>query len=471
MSDQSPIIHADPVTDPYRLPRTVVPVRYDLTIEPDLATFTFAGTCDTTVEITEAVDQIVFNAIELEIASTTLTYDDGTPVTAIGIDLDETAERATVRFGETLRVGTGVVATTFTGALNDKLHGFYRSTFTDTDGEQQVIATTQFEATDARRAFPCWDEPDFKAVFAVTLVVDRRPARRSPTPPRSSRMPRDGDGKDVGALRRHDGDVDLPGGVHRGPARGDRAGRRRRHAAARRLPPGQGPPDGLRARGRARSASTTSPTTTASPIPATSSTSSPCPTSPSAPWRTSAASPSARCCCWSTRTEVTQPELQNVTDVIAHELAHMWFGDLVTMKWWNGIWLNEAFATFMEMLATDAFRPEWERWVDFGLSRPWPSTPTRSSRTRPIEFPVVSPDDAEGMFDILTYEKGAAVVRMLEQYLGEEAFRDGHPPLPRPARLREHRDHRPLGRHRGAPAASRCAGSWTAGSSRAATRW
>ena len=124
-------------------------------------------------------------------------------------------------------------------------------------------------------------------------------------------------------------------------------------------------------------------------------------------------------------TTTTQAELLNVTDVINHELAHMWFGDLVTMKWWNGIWLNEAFATFMEMHATDAFRPEWERWVTFGLSRTAAFDIDALSSTRPIEYPVVSPADAEGMFDILTYEKGAAVVRMLEQYLGEDEFRDG----------------------------------------------
>ena len=103
----------------------------------------------------------------------------------------------------------------------------------------------------------------------------------------------------------------------------------------------------------------------------------------------------------------------------------MWFGDLVTMKWWNGIWLNEAFATFMEMRCTDAFRPEWDRWTDFGIARSAAYDTDALTSTRPIEFEVVSPADAEGMFDILTYEKGAAVVRMLEQYLGEERFRTG----------------------------------------------
>ena len=123
--------------------------------------------------------------------------------------------------------------------------------------------------------------------------------------------------------------------------------------------------------------------------------------------------------------QATQGELQNVVDVIAHELAHMWFGDLVTMKWWNGIWLNEAFATFMELKVTDAYRPAWERWVSFGLARSTAFDTDALRTTRPIEYPVVSPADAEGMFDVLTYEKGAAVVRMLEQYLGEEEFRAG----------------------------------------------
>ena len=95
------------------------------------------------------------------------------------------------------------------------------------------------------------------------------------------------------------------------------------------------------------------------------------------------------------------------------------------MKWWNGIWLNEAFATFMEMKATEAWRPDWQRWVEFGLSRTAAMETDALDTTRPIEFHVESPDEAEGMFDILTYEKGGAVLRMLEQYLGEDRFRDG----------------------------------------------
>ena len=121
----------------------------------------------------------------------------------------------------------------------------------------------------------------------------------------------------------------------------------------------------------------------------------------------------------------TQPELQTAAAVINHELAHMWFGDLVTMKWWEGIWLNEAFATFMETACTDAYRPDWQVWTTFSRGRSAAYATDALGSTRPIEYPVRNPAEAEGMFDILTYEKGASLVRMLEQYLGVERFRDG----------------------------------------------
>ena len=121
----------------------------------------------------------------------------------------------------------------------------------------------------------------------------------------------------------------------------------------------------------------------------------------------------------------SRAELERIADVVSHENAHMWFGDLVTMKWWNGIWLNEAFATFMEMLAVDAWKPEWRRWDSFGVSRAAAMAIDALKNTRSIEYTVLSPEDCRSMFDILTYEKGASVLRMLEQYLGAEQFRKG----------------------------------------------
>ncbi|HNV27251.1 MAG TPA: M1 family aminopeptidase, partial [Nitrospira sp.] len=121
----------------------------------------------------------------------------------------------------------------------------------------------------------------------------------------------------------------------------------------------------------------------------------------------------------------THAEQGRIADVVAHENAHMWFGDLVTMAWWNGLWLNEAFATFMEMLVVDAWKPEWERWTAFGMARAAALSVDGLLSTRPIEFPVRAPKEAEAMFDVLTYEKGASVLRMLEQHIGPTVFRDG----------------------------------------------
>ena len=123
--------------------------------------------------------------------------------------------------------------------------------------------------------------------------------------------------------------------------------------------------------------------------------------------------------------QAARVELERVADVICHEIAHMWFGDLVTMKWWNGIWLNEAFATFMEVLAVDAFRPEWQRWVSFGVEREAAMAVDGLHATRPVEFQVGRPEEAQGMFDVLTYQKGGSVLRMLEQFVGPDVFREG----------------------------------------------
>src|SRR6516225_9649772 len=121
----------------------------------------------------------------------------------------------------------------------------------------------------------------------------------------------------------------------------------------------------------------------------------------------------------------THAELGRGADVGAPEHAYVWLGDLVTLAWWNGLWLNEAFATFLEMVAVDAWKPDWQRWTTFGVSRSAALSVDGLHSTRPIEYPVAAPRDADAMFDVLTYEKGASVLRMMEQYIGPEVFRAG----------------------------------------------
>ena len=156
--------------NPHRLPRTVIPKRYALTLAPDLAAATFGGAVDIEVEVGSTTDQVVLNAVELEIDDAWVVV--GTTRHDATVSLDPEAERAILRLPEAIPPGDAVVSLRYRGQLNDKLRGFYRSTFIDDEGTERVIATTQFEATDARRAFPCWDEPDLKARFTITLELD-----------------------------------------------------------------------------------------------------------------------------------------------------------------------------------------------------------------------------------------------------------------------------------------------------------
>ena len=150
--------------NPYRLPRTVLPHRYTLALEPDLAAASFVGHVVIDANAAEAADRIILNAAELGIDSARVDGED------VPFTLDEATERLLI--DRPVQPGSVTLEITFTGTLNDKLRGWYRSTYTDGDGNQQVIATSQMQATDCRRAFPCFDEPDFKAVFDVTLIVD-----------------------------------------------------------------------------------------------------------------------------------------------------------------------------------------------------------------------------------------------------------------------------------------------------------
>ena len=399
---------------PYRLPRTVLPSQYQVSLSPSLDDASFTGSVTISAEATQAVNEIVLNAIELDIHSVEV---NGSPV---AFSLNEELERLII--DAAVSPGPITLHISFTGTLNDKLRGFYRSTFTDENGATRTIATTQMQSTDCRRAFPCFDEPDFKATFAIDITCDAdllavsngREIRRETQPNGQVRIwfsetmlmstylvafvvgPLEAtEPVMVGSLPLRV--IHVPGKSHLTEF-GLRVGAfciewfENYYG----IPYPSDKCDLLALPDFAAGAMENLGCITFREVlllvdPATS----------------------------------TQIEQELVAAVVAHELAHMWFGDLVTMRWWNGIWLNEAFATFMEVAATDAFAPQWTMWTSFGLDRSAAFEVDSLHSTRTVEFPVESPADADGMFDVLTYQKGGALLRMLEQFLGPDRFRAG----------------------------------------------
>ncbi len=411
---------AEPEKLEYRLPRTVIPSRYEVRLSPDLESFKFGGDVKVYVNVKEAVSEVLLNSLELKVHSASAVKDSESHEAKF--EVNDESERLKLTFNEALKPGEWILNIKFEGELNDKLHGFYRSTYTDDSGKKRVLGTTQFEATDARRAFPCFDEPDFKAVFKITLEIDENLTAISNGTFLSEKSIGNGkkevDFKETIKMstyivafvigdfeatearmagktpvrvwsvkgKKHLTDFAMSSGVHAlnffekyygVPYAGDKL-------------------DLIAIPDFAFGAMENLGCVT---------------------FRESALLVDEKA--------ASHAELERIADVVAHEIAHMWFGDLTTMSWWNGIWLNEAFATFAEMLAVDDFKPEWKRWNSFGASRGAAFVTDGLKATRPIEFPVHHPHECEAMFDVLTYEKGASVLRMLEQYLGSDVFAKG----------------------------------------------
>ncbi len=406
--------------DPYRLPRHVLPHRYDLRLEPDLTSATFSGVVNIALTVTQSTDTIILNAVDLTISSATLEGAAGGRLDAT-VELDQAMQRCRLTFPCPLSVGESQLTLVFQGTLNDHLRGFYRSTYNDQAGVSHTMAATQFEATDARRAFPCWDEPDFKAVFATTLVIDPSLTAVSNTSVVSDSVQ---SGKRV--MRFADsmkmstylvafivGQLEATKAVYVGktPLRlwtvpGKQVLTRFGHEIAAASLKFFEDYYGI-------------------PYPGDKLDLLAIPDFASGAMENLGAITFRETALLVDEQTGTHAERERVADVVAHENAHMWFGDLVTMSWWNGLWLNEAFATFMEMLAVDVWKPEWKRWDAFGVSRAAAFSVDGLLSTRPIEYPVRAPKDADAMFDVLTYEKGASVLRMLEQHIGPTVFREG----------------------------------------------
>ena len=401
-----------------RLTKNVVPERYEISMRPDLKAFVFEGSEILHLVLKQPTRSITLHSKDLAISSVTVAGSDATAQ----IRYDDTAETATFTFKQLLPKGKVRLNILFSGILNDKMHGFYRSSY-EVNGKTQYMATTQFEATDARRAFPCFDEPAMKAVFDVCLIVPQESTAISNTVATATKKNPDGTKTvrfaptplmstyllafivgDFEYVQKKSKDGVLvrvfvtPGKKHQAQFALDCA------------------------------AKVISFFNEYFDIPY------PLPVLDliAIPDFSAGAMENWGAITYRESALLVDPEQSSTINkqwvalVIAHEIAHQWFGNLVTMQWWTHLWLNEGFASYIEYLAVDHVFPKWDIWTQF-LQSDFGSALSADGlkHTHPIEVEVHHPSEISAVFDAVSYSKGASIIRMLAEYLGEKDFRDG----------------------------------------------
>lgn len=404
-----------------RLPEHIVPIRYSITLFPNLEKFTFSGEEEITLEFTKSTNEITLHAIELKILSAEIKSKIKNQKSK-SIIYDEKAETATISFEQEISKGEVKLKLNFTGILNDKMRGFYKSKY-EIEGKPYHMAVTQFESTDARRAFPCFDEPAKKAIFDVRLIipedhvaisntietetVPHSPGHKivtfAPTPKMSTYLAAFIVGKFEHIETKTKSGVLVRVSTTPG----------KKHQAKFALETAKkclefyedyfGIPY---------------------PLPALDLI--------AIPDFASGAMENWGAVTYRETAILVDEDLsatinkQHIAYVIAHELAHMWFGNLVTMKWWTHLWLNEGFATYIGYLAIDNVFPEWQIWTQFVYSDHAQALELDGLKnTHAIEIEVHHPGEISEIFDAISYEKGASIIRMLAIYLGKEIFQEG----------------------------------------------
>ncbi|GFY95541.1 aminopeptidase M1 [Actinidia rufa] len=405
-----------------------VPKRYDIKLKPDLVACKFSGAVDISVDVVAPTKFIVLNAADLAVHPNSVRFTDQTGskvLEALVVELCEEDEIVVVEFAENLPIGVGVLCIAFEGTLNDKMKGFYRSSY-EHKGEKKNMAVTQFEPADARRCFPCWDEPACKATFKIVLEVPSEVVALSNMPVVEEKV--DGNIKTVHyqespimstylvavVIGLFDYVEDFTS-------------------------------DGIKVRvycqvGKANQGKFALDVAVKTldlykmyfAVPY------------SLPKLDMIAIPDFAAGAMENYGLVTYRETallydekhsaasnkQRVATVVAHELAHQWFGNLVTMEWWTHLWLNEGFATWVSYLATDSLFPEWKIWTQFLDESTEGLRLDGLAESHPIEAWILLLDSVEinhaceidEIFDAISYRKGASVIRMLQSYLGPECF-------------------------------------------------
>ncbi|HUP48929.1 MAG TPA: M1 family metallopeptidase [Thermoanaerobaculia bacterium] len=398
-----------------RLPRFVLPQHYVLTITPDLPAERFAGEVTIAVSVQRPVRRIELNAAEITFREATVAS--GGETQRADVSVDEQAERATLTLPRSLEVGPATIRISYDGVLNRRLRGFYIGS---ADGKKYLAS--QLEATDARRAFPSFDEPDLKATFQINVIADRQHAVIS-NEPIESETAGPGEGKKTVRFaptpRLSTYHIALIVGDFAclsGTAAGDLS---RICAAPERVELGrfalQATDDVLTE--LTRYFEIPYPFRKLDQIALTD-------FAAGAMENPGAVTYRERILLADERTAGVD-SLHGSLSTIAHELAHMWFGDLVTMRWWDDIWLNEGFATWMARRVVARVRPQWTTETSDVAAAGRSMAGDVLLATRPIRRSAETPHEIWQLFDGIAYGKTAALLRMLEAYGGEEKFRDG----------------------------------------------
>lgn len=403
-----------------RLPKFAVPKRYDINLKTDLVTCKFAGTVNIDVDIVADTKYIVLNAADLCIRSGSVQLkcqSSSKVLEPSEVELVQQDEILVLGFDEVLPIGVGVLTIGFEGTLSDSMKGLYRSAF-DHNGEKKNMAVTQFEPADARRCFPCWDEPAAKATFKITLDVPSELVALSNMPVIEEQL--NGDRKVVSFQETPIMStylvavvVGLFDYVEDHTSDGTKV---RVYCQV-----GKGN-QGTFALKVAVKTLELYKEYFAVPY--------------SLPKLDMVAIPDFAAGAMENYGLVTYRETallydyqhsaaankQRVAIVVAHELAHQWFGNLVTMEWWTHLWLNEGFATWVSYLAVDRLFPEWKIWIQFLDQTTEGLRLDGLAESHPIEVEINHAGEIEEIFDAISYKKGASVIRMLQSYLGPDCF-------------------------------------------------
>ncbi|XP_017887572.1 puromycin-sensitive aminopeptidase isoform X2 [Ceratina calcarata] len=407
----------------YRLPIDVQPEHYNIVLSPNLKTFVFDGKEDIHIDVNKSTDTVVLNSLDIDIKSAIFNGKDGNVIPTKKIDVCASEEIATLVFEENLPSGrSGHLTLEFVGEINDKMKGFYRSKYIGTKGTVEYAAVTQFEATDARRCFPCWDEPAHKATFDITLNVPSGLTALSNMPIKSKvtneatetlvfeRTPIMSTYLVAVVVGEFDyiEDKSSDGVLVRvyTPKSKKEQGQFALEVATKVLPYYKTyfgiayplPKIDLIAIADFSSGAMEN-------------------------WGLVTY---RETCLLVDPQNTSAVRKQWIALVVAHELAHQWFGNLVTMEWWTHLWLNEGYASFVEFLCVDHLFPEYDIWAQFVTD-----TYIRAleldglKNSHPIEVPVGHPSEIDEIFDDISYNKGACVIRMLHSYIGDDDFRKG----------------------------------------------